>query len=151
MLRVAFATSDGSAVDQHFGWCARFDVYEVGAEGSTLSETRLLLPDTDDEFDKIEGRLASVRDCAILNICEIGGSAAARVVSAGIHPMKWASGTPIREIVVRLQKVLAGNPPPWLRKALLTHDPATLAAAAATGESAPAGENGWIRWAGGEA
>jgi nitrogen fixation protein NifX len=150
MLRVAFATSDGSVVDQHFGWCPRFDVYEVDAEGAKLSETRLLLPDTDNESDKIEGRLASVRDCAILNICEIGGAAAARVVGAGIHPMKWASGTPVRDIVVRLQAVLAGNPPPWLRKALLKHDPAMLATVAATRESS-AGENGWIRWAGGEA
>ncbi len=118
MLRIAFATSDGTAVDQHFGWCQRFDVYEVSADEANLLEIRVLDAVPIDESGKIESRLAKVRDCAILNICDIGGAAAAKVVNARIHPVKVPDPTPVAELIVRLQGVLAGNPPPWLRKVL---------------------------------
>ncbi|THJ75266.1 MULTISPECIES: nitrogen fixation protein NifX [Frankia] len=118
MLKIAFATSDGTAVDQHFGWCRRFDVYEVGPEGSHLLETRLLEAASDDEQDKIESRLAAVTDCAILNIADIGGTAAAKVVKAKIHPVKVAKGASVSDLLTRYVATLAGSPPPWLRKVL---------------------------------
>lgn len=119
MLKIAFATGDGLAVDQHFGWCRRFDVYQVSAAKAEFLESRLLLPAGAGERDKIENRLAQVMDCAVLHVCEIGGPAAARVISARIHPVKVAQGTPVADLLRRLQAVLAGNPPPWLRKVLL--------------------------------
>lgn len=133
MLKVAFATSDGIVVDQHFGWCRRFDVYEISAEKAQLLETRLLEPAAEDEESKIASRLGRVEDCAILNVCDIGGSAAAKVINAQIHPMKVAQGTSIGELVERLQAVLAGNPPPWLRKLLRRHSPDPMPAWAPTG------------------
>ncbi|WP_018501678.1 nitrogen fixation protein NifX [Parafrankia discariae] len=123
MLKIGFATSDGSAVDQHFGWCRRFDVYEVGPEGYRLFETRELGPAEEDEEDKIASRLAAVVDCAILNVCDIGGTAAAKVVKARIHPMKVAKGTEIDALLTKFVAVLAGSPPPWLRKVLKAHSP----------------------------
>ncbi|MEX5632579.1 nitrogen fixation protein NifX [Parafrankia sp. FMc2] len=123
MLKIAFATGDGSAVDQHFGWCRRFDVYEVGPEGYRLFETRELGPAEDDEEDKIASRLAAVTDCAILNVSDIGGTAAAKVIKARIHPMKVPKGTPIDGLLTKFVDVLAGSPPPWLRKILRAHVP----------------------------
>lgn len=122
MLRTAFATTDGTAVDQHFGWSTRFDVYEISADGSHLLESRVLPPAEDDENSKIASRLDSVRDCHILVINDIGGSAAAKVVNAGLHPMKVTRGESIEDFTERLRKVLAGNPPPWLRKVLRRSD-----------------------------
>ncbi len=118
MLKVAFATSDGIVVDQHFGSCRRFDVYEVSAELASLYESRVLDPAVDDEAEKIESRLDAVRDCAILHVAAIGGTAAAKVVRARVHPLKVTEDTSIADQLVRLQRVLAGNPPPWLRKLL---------------------------------
>lgn len=123
MLKVAFATGAGDGVDQHFGWCRRFDVYEVSADGARLLESRQLEPAGDDEESKIGSRLDAVRDCVILHVADIGGSAAARVVAAGIHPVKVPGGTPIAGLLDRLQAVLAGSPPPWLRKALRRSNP----------------------------
>ncbi len=117
MLTVAFATSDGTAVDQHFGWCDRFDVYELSAERVVLRESRRPAGAGDSD-GRIDARIEAVRDCAILHVTSIGGAAAARVVHAGIHPLKVAEGTPVADLTARLRGVLAGNPPPWLRKAL---------------------------------
>ncbi|TLM97687.1 nitrogen fixation protein NifX, partial [bacterium] len=49
---------------------------------------------------------------------QIGGPAAAKVVACKVHPMKTGKETSIAEIVEKLQDVLRGNPPPWLRKAM---------------------------------
>lgn len=124
MLKIAFATADGTAVDQHFGWCRRFDVYEVDADHARLAQTRELAAATNEEDSKIESRLDAVRDCAIVHVAAIGGTAAARVVNSGVMPVKVAEGSSVPELVDRLQAVLRGTPPPWLRKVLRRHDPA---------------------------
>jgi len=40
------------------------------------------------------------------------------VVATKIHPVKVAGPEPILDILDKLQDVLKGTPPPWLRKAL---------------------------------
>lgn len=118
MLKVAFATGDGVHVDQHFGWCRRFDVYEISPEGFRLAESRRLAPAGEDEEDKIQSRLDAVRDCAMVYVASIGGAAAARVVNARIHPVKVRETEAVAGLLERLREVLAGTPPPWLRKLL---------------------------------
>jgi nitrogen fixation protein NifX len=124
VLKIAFATADGTAVDQHFGWCRRFDVYEVDADHVRLAHTRELAPASSEEDSKIDSRLDAVRDCAIVHVSAIGGTAAARVVNSGVMPVKVPEGSSVDELVQRLQGVLRGTPPPWLRKALRRRDPA---------------------------
>lgn len=86
-----------------------------------------------EELDKIDSRVAAVRDCAILNMCGICGTAAARVIKAGIHPMRIESGTPIEGLLDRFVRVLAGGAPPWLRKAMDAHVPPVWPLAPHTG------------------
>jgi len=125
VLRIAVATTDGTAVDEHFGRSSRFDVYDLDPEASALVETRRLEL-TGDHDDRAPSRLAAVRDCAIVHVTAIGPSAAAQVVNAGVMPLKVPEGTPVADVVRRLQAVLGGTPPPWLRK-LLRRDDAGLA------------------------
>lgn len=118
MLKAAFATADGVHVNEHFGWCRRFDIYEVSAGGFALLESRNLGPAGDDEDGKIDSRLEAVSDCAMLYISAIGGSAAAKVINAQVHPVKVSESEEIAGLLQRLQAVLAGTPPPWMRKLL---------------------------------
>lgn len=60
-----------------------------------------------------------------MHVAAIGGTAAARVVNAGLMPVKVAEGSSVAELLQRLQGVLQGTPPPWLRKVMRRHDPAT--------------------------
>ena len=59
-----------------------------------------------------------IKDCAILYVAAIGGSGAARVVANNIHPMKVNQPEEISDLLLKLENVLKGTPPPWLRKAL---------------------------------
>ena len=68
--------------------------------------------------DKLGPKLDAIQDCAILYVAAIGGSAAARVVAKNVHPIKVAETQTLEDLLQQLQKVLSGNPPPWIRKAL---------------------------------
>ena len=137
MLRVAFATSDGDHVDQHFGWTTRFDVFDIDIDVVHRVETRTLAPAGADEDSKIQTRLDAVADCAIVHVARIGGTAAARVIAAKIHPVKVPETTEVSELVARLQAVVSGNPPPWLRKVLRQHTVPTTQAEPQTVAGAP--------------
>lgn len=120
-MKVAFATEDLQRVDAHFGWAQHLAVYDVTPQGHRLVEVFGFGGplDEDGNEDKLEPKLASIGDCAIVYVAAIGGSAAARVVAHKIHPVKVPEPQPILDLLDRLQATLAGTPPPWLRKALM--------------------------------
>ena len=117
MLTTAFATADGVHVDTHFGRCARFDVYDVTAESVQMREIRsVATDDADNEDHRLQARLDALDGCALVCVASIGPAAAARVVRARVHPLKSDPSTTIDSVLERLQTVLRGTPPPWLRK-----------------------------------
>ncbi|OIQ72600.1 dinitrogenase iron-molybdenum cofactor [mine drainage metagenome] len=73
----------------------------------------------DGNEDKLAPKLDVIKDCALLYVAAIGGSAAARVVANKIHPVKVTGPEPIEDLLEKLKDVLNGTPPPWLRKVLL--------------------------------
>lgn len=120
-MKVAFTTQDLQRVDAHFGWAKNIAVYDVRADGYDFVQTFTFDGDLqeDGNEDKLAPKLEAIADCAILYVAAIGGSGAARVVAQKIHPIKVTQPEPILDILDKLQDVLKGTPPPWLRKALL--------------------------------
>ena len=120
-MKVAFCTQDMKRVDAHFGWAKNIVIHDVSAVDSRFVEAIQFDGDLqeDGNEDKLAPKLAAIKDCAILYVAAIGGSGAARVVANNIHPIKVQEPEVIDEILVKLQGVLSGTPPPWLRKALL--------------------------------
>ena len=120
-MKIAFATQDQQRVDAHFGWAKHLAVYDVTPEGyrfvNEFGFGENLAEDGDE--DKLAPKLDAIRDCAIVYVAAIGGSAAARVVASKIHPIKVNAPEAILDILDKLQEVLKGTPPPWMRKALL--------------------------------
>jgi nitrogen fixation protein NifX len=119
-MKVAFATQDLKRVDAHFGWAKNIAIYELSATDYHFLEAIQFEGDLkeDGNEDKLAPKLEAIRDCAILYVAAIGGSGAARVVAQGIHPMKVPQPEPIAGLLEKLQQVLKGTPPPWLRKVL---------------------------------
>ena len=117
-MKVAFTSTDGQTIDQHFGMTTQFHVWEIGPEQAQFVKKVSAITRAQDEEDKIAARASAIADCAIVYTVQIGGPAAAKLVSHRIHPMKTGAEVPIAEIVGKLQQVLRGKPPPWLRKAM---------------------------------
>ena len=128
-LRIAIATQDLKSLNAHFGSARRFAVYDVTPTASRFLEA-VGFGDVSDETgshrtegdDKISPKIAALAGCHLLFVLAIGGPAAARAVSAHIHPIKLPASEPIDSIIAKVQTMMAGNPPPWLRKAM--HAPA---------------------------
>lgn len=120
-MKIAFATEDQQHVDAHFGWAKCIAVYDVSPEGYHFVENFTFADglEEDGNEDKLTPKLEAIKDVAIVYVTAIGGSAAARVVANKIHPIKLPQPEPIVSLLEKLQTVLKGTPPPWLRKALL--------------------------------
>ncbi len=117
-MKVAFTSTTGEMIDQHFGMTESFRIWEIGPDQARFVETVKVGKTDDDEEDRIAARVALLSDCSIVYTMQIGGPAAAKVVAHKIHPMKTGRETSVTEIVEKLQEVLRGNPPPWLKKAM---------------------------------
>jgi nitrogen fixation protein NifX len=126
-LRIAIATQDLKTMNAHFGSARRFAVYDVTPEearfieavafGDVSNESGAHAKDGD---DKIGPKVDALSGCHLLFVMAIGGPAAARVVGAHIHPVKLPKPEAIDSIIHRVQTMMTGNPPPWLRKVMGT-------------------------------
>ena len=119
-MKVAFAPQDLKRVAAHFGWAKNIAIYDVSPEGHRFVEAIQFDGDLkeDGNEDKLAPKIEAIKDCTILYVAAIGGSGAARVVANNIHPMKVAQPEAIDDLCLKLEDVLKGAPPPWLRKVL---------------------------------
>ncbi len=125
VVRVAIATRDMKGLNAHFGSAPRFAVYDVTKDGWDFVEA-VAFDDNSDESgahkgegeDRITPKVAALAGCHLLFCLAIGGPSAAKVVAARIHPIKTPQASPIAEVLERTRAMLAGSPPPWLRKVL---------------------------------
>ncbi|HIJ82158.1 MAG TPA: nitrogen fixation protein NifX [Desulfuromonadales bacterium] len=117
-MKIAFTTSSGEIIDQHFGQCHSFHIWEVGPDEAHFLEVAQVAEHGVDEEDRISARTRLLSDCAIVYTMQIGGPAAAKLVAQKIHPMKTGSEVGLQEAIAKIQVVLRGNPPPWLKKAM---------------------------------
>lgn len=119
-MKIAFCTQDLQRVDAHFGWAKNIAIYEVSPTSHQFVEAIQFDGDLqeDGNEDKLAPKIEAIKESAILYVAAIGGSGAARVVAHNIHPIKVAQPEPIAELLEKLRDVLAGTPPPWLRKVM---------------------------------
>jgi nitrogen fixation protein NifX len=113
-LRVAVASNTAANLDGHFGSAPRFLVYQVGKTAIRLVDVRPTLI-ADEAEDKNVARSELINDCQLVYVQSIGGPAAAKVVRAGVHPVKIPTAGPASDTLAKLQAVLDA-PPPWLAK-----------------------------------
>lgn len=116
-IRVAIASNSGEKLDGHFGSCLRFLIYQVSTQHAQLIEVRSAL-EADLAEDRNQFRANLIQDCQVMYVASIGGPAAAKVVRAGIYPIKVSEGGQAQDVLTKLQAVMSSAPPPWLAKIL---------------------------------
>jgi len=130
-MKIAFATTDGVNVDEHFGRAGMFAVYQLTADGYCFIEMRKFADGRDLAIeetkgmgqahdDRVESKVEKLKDCKIVYLTEIGGPSAARLVKKGMMPIKVKEIVTIEESLKRLLETIQKSPPPWLRKAMNT-------------------------------
>jgi nitrogen fixation protein NifX len=114
-IRVAIASNTTERMDGHFGSCLRFLIYQVSQEALRLVDVRSAFG-AEASDDRNAFRADLIKDCQVLYVVSIGGPAAAKVIKAGVYPMKRAEDCAARDVLAELQTILGGSPPPWLAK-----------------------------------
>ncbi|WP_026379581.1 nitrogen fixation protein NifX [Afifella pfennigii] len=124
-LRVAIATQDMKSLNAHFGSARKLAIYEVTARDSRFVAAAAFEEVADESGahrqegeDRIAPKVEALAGCHLLFCLAIGGPSAAKVINARIHPVKLPAPEPIEEVIARVQQMMAGTPPPWLRKAM---------------------------------
>ncbi len=128
-MKVAFATTDGKQVNEHFGRAGMFAIYETTEGGFHFVEMRkfadgmdMAVVDTKDvgslHDDAVQNKVDRLADCKLIYLTEIGGPSAARLVKKGIMPMKVKEIVSIESALDQLGETIRKSPPPWLRKAM---------------------------------
>lgn len=128
-MKVAFATTDGINIDEHFGRAGSFAIYDLSLAGYQFAELRRFADGIDQAVvgtkdqgavhdDAVQGKVDRLSDCKIVFMTEIGGPSAARLVKKGIMPMKVKAVTAIEDSIRQLHETIVKSPPPWLKKAL---------------------------------
>jgi len=130
-MRIAFASQDLKEVNSHFASCRNIAFYEVSAEDSRFLEAAQFSNVSNEEGehqvdgdggqngeDRLTAKIHALEGTHILFVLAIGGPAAARVVRNKVHPIKLPQAETIESVIERVQGMLKGNPPPWMRKIL---------------------------------
>jgi nitrogen fixation protein NifX len=129
-MKVAFATTTGSQIDEHFGRAGTFAVYDINAERAELLELRKVAEgdlDTDVVVtrgmgsvhdDAVSSKIDKLADVKIVFFTEIGGPSAAKLVRRGIMPLKGEPGSLIASEADRLVETMRERPAPWMKRAL---------------------------------
>jgi len=116
-IRVAVASNQGETINGHFGSCLRYLVYQLSPTDCQLVDIRSAI-EADLSDDRNAFRSNLIGDCDVLYVQSIGGPAAAKVVRAGIYPIKVKQAVEASEELTRLRRVMENSPPPWLAKIL---------------------------------
>jgi nitrogen fixation protein NifX len=119
LLMVAFASSDGECVNQHFGSSQGFHVYGVDGDSATLMATKIFPKEKKDgNEDKLKPKLAWLHGCDLVYVGSVGGSATKQLVMLGAHPIVVKGGPEIEEIIEELQLELNSSLSPMLERVI---------------------------------
>ena len=114
-MTIAFASSEGKLIDQHFGWSKKFYLYQVDEYTSKFINEIDSSDEPEEEKAKLEYKIGTIDDADIMYCTQIGPTASKMVQSAGIHPVRVQEGEVIAEAISNLQEMLnSGNQPMWL-------------------------------------
>ncbi len=118
-LIVAFASSDGDLVDQHFGSAEAFFVYSVKDGAAELIASKQFGHEKKDgNEDKLKPKMAWLVGSDIVYCGSVGGSASRQLIALGATPMKVGGGPEVEELLENIQEQMASTPEFWLANIL---------------------------------
>jgi nitrogen fixation protein NifX len=118
-LKVAFASTDMTSVNQHFGSSKSFVLYGVDMQDAQLLEVAQFGElEQDGNEDKLSVKIDLLAGCAAVYCQAIGASAIKQLIAQGIQPVKVHDGSQIKDLIADLQTEMKAGPSSWLAKAI---------------------------------
>lgn len=113
-MKIAFASSNGENIDQHFGWSKQFYLYEVTKESSEVLSIIDSWDEPEGEKEKLNYKIGTIHEADIMYCTQIGPTASKMIQASGVHPVRVAENETIIDAITKLQDMLNGAPAPWL-------------------------------------
>lgn len=126
IIKVAFATKDLETINAHFGGAKEFIVYKVSPEGFEVDGVIKTDTSAMNGDEKTEFKVKALSGINMMYCESIGGTAAAKVIRAGMNPMKVLEPRKIEDVLEELVTMINDNPPPWIKRIMnieTTEDP----------------------------
>jgi nitrogen fixation protein NifX len=139
VIKVAFASTDRSRVNQHFGAAEGFAVYEITPENATLVGVAEFGEEAmDGNEDKLGAKVDFLEGCAAVYVMAIGASAIKKLLAKGIQPIRVDEVDAIDDLLLEISKAMTEGGVAWIDRAL-----AAQAKAKAEDRFASMEEEGW--------
>ena len=117
-MKIAFATTDDIHVNQHFGWCKEFSIYEIIGEEFRFIKKVDSSIEIEDEIDKLTYKIECLEESDVLVVQQIGPKASRMVQSCGVFPMQTSNDNEKIEDILKKLIAMKQNPPIWMQRLL---------------------------------
>lgn len=123
MLKVAFATTDRTRVNQHFGAAEGFAIYEVTPGKATLVGVAEFAEESmDGNEDKLAAKVEFLEGCAAVYVMAIGASAIKKLMAKGIQPIRVDEIDGVDELLAEISKAMSDGGVAWIDRALAAQE-----------------------------
>ena len=115
VLKVAFASTDRTRVNQHFGAASGFAIYALDAEQAQLAGlAEFPAENMDGNENKLPARIQALAGCAAVYCLAIGASAVRQLLAAGVQPVRLDEPTPIAPMLASIRQAIVAGGIPWI-------------------------------------
>ena len=114
VIKVAFASTDRTRVNQHFGSAEGFVVYEVTPDKATLVGNE----------DKLGAKVDFLEGCAGVYVMAIGASAIKKLLAKGIQPIRVDEVDTVDELLGQISKAMSDGGVVWIDRAIAAQNKA---------------------------
>ena len=119
MIKVAFASTDRTRVNQHFGAAEGFVVYEVTPDKATLVGVAEFAEEAmDGNEDKLGAKVDFLEGCAAVYVMAIGASAIKKLLAKGVQPIRVDEVDGIDDLLVEISKAMSEGGVAWIDRSL---------------------------------
>ncbi len=117
-MKIAFASKDGVCVDEHFGWCQKFYLYEIDITGVSEFGTADASLNYEEESDKLAYKIECLGESDIVCVAQIGPKAANLLQNVGIYPLRSSNeNETIESINSTLHRYISDDHAPlWFKR-----------------------------------
>lgn len=119
MLKVAFASTDRTRVNQHFGAAEGFVVYEVTPDKATLVGVAEFAEEAmDGNEDKLGAKVDFLAGCAAVYVMAIGASAIKKLMAKGIQPIRVDEVDAVDDLLGEISRAMSAGGVTWIDRAI---------------------------------